>query len=167
MSGFAAGQAPILPKGPRMTPEGRDGDGIIRPWPARNRRKRERMPTIARESAEGKNAFTAYGDGWVEVAGRRFSASLAVCADRLLEGWTAGDVGTLTPEETAALLDWKPEVLLLGTGATFRFPDPEALAPAYRAGIGVEVMDTKAACRTYNILLAEGRRVVAALVMPG
>jgi uncharacterized protein len=118
-----------------------------------------------RETATGQNAFTAYGEGWVEVAGRRVSASLVVAAERVLEGWTAGGIGALTPAETAALLDWKPEIVLLGSGAAFRFPDPAALAPLYQAGIGVEVMDTKAACRTYNILLAEGRRVVAALVM--
>jgi uncharacterized protein len=118
-----------------------------------------------RETTAGQNAFTAYGDGWVEVAGRRVTASLVVAAGRVLEGWAAGGIGALTPAETAALLDWKPEIVLLGSGATFRFPDPAALAPLFEAGIGVEVMDTKAACRTYNILLAEGRRVVAALVM--
>ena len=117
-----------------------------------------------RETTAGQNVFTAYGEGWVEVAGRRVSGSLAVAAERLLEGWAAGDIGALRPEETAVLLDWKPEIVLLGSGASFRFPDPAALAPLFQAGVGVEVMDTKAACRTYNILLAEGRRVVAALV---
>lgn len=118
-----------------------------------------------RETAAGRNAFTAYGEGWVEVGGRRLSGSLVVAADRVLEGWAAGDIATLTEAETAPLLDWKPEILLLGSGASFRFPDRAALAPLYRAGVGVEVMDTKAACRTYNILLAEGRRVVAAIVV--
>ncbi len=117
-----------------------------------------------RETTAGQNVFTAYGEGWVEVAGRRVSGSLAVAAERLLEGWAAGGIGALRPEETAVLLDWKPEIVLLGSGASFRFPDPAALAPLFQAGVGVEVMDTKAACRTYNILLAEGRRVVAALV---
>lgn len=120
---------------------------------------------IEREAAESNNVFTAYGDGWVEVAGRRITASLLVAADRIVEGWTAGGIGTLTEAETATLLDLKPEIVLLGSGAKFRFPDPAALAPLFRAGVGVEVMDTKAACRTYNILLAEGRRVVAALVV--
>jgi uncharacterized protein len=120
---------------------------------------------VERESTAGQNVFSAYGEGWVEVSGRRVSTSLVVAAERLLEGWAAGDIGSLAPEETALLLEWKPEIVLLGSGATFRFPDPAALAPLYQAGVGVEVMDTKAACRTYNILLAEGRRVVAALVM--
>jgi uncharacterized protein len=120
---------------------------------------------IERETAAGKNTFTAYGDGWVEVAGRRVTGNLVVAADRMLEGWAAGGIGTLTEGETAALVDWKPEILLLGSGASFRFPDPAAVAPLYRAGIGIEVMDTRAACRTYNILLGEGRRVVAALIV--
>jgi uncharacterized protein len=121
---------------------------------------------IEREDTAGQNVFSAYGEGWVEVSGRRVSGSLVVASERLLEGWAAGGIGSLTPGETAPLLEWEPEIVLLGSGATFRFPDPAALAPLYQAGIGVEVMDTKAACRTYNILLAEGRRVVAALVAP-
>jgi uncharacterized protein len=120
---------------------------------------------IEREDAAGQNVFSAYGEGWVEVSGRRVSGSLVVAAERLLEGWAAGGIGSLTAGETATLVEWNPEIVLLGSGATFRFPDPAALAPLYQAGIGVEVMDTKAACRTYNILLAEGRRVVAALVV--
>jgi uncharacterized protein len=118
-----------------------------------------------RETPAGQNVFSAYGDGWVEVAGRRVTTSVLVAADRLQEGWAAGGIGTLSASHTAPLVDWKPEIVLLGSGPSFRFPDPAALAPLYQAGIGVEVMDTKAACRTYNLLLAEGRRVVAALVM--
>ena len=63
------------------------------------------------------------------------------------------------------LVGHKPEVVLLGTGARLRFPPAAVLAPLTRAGIGVEVMDTAAACRTYNILAGDGRRVVAALLM--
>jgi len=59
----------------------------------------------------------------------------------------------------------KPELVLIGTGAKFEFPEPARLAPLRSAGIGVEVMDTAAACRTYNILLGEGRGVVAALIV--
>ncbi|MGE0357984.1 MAG: Mth938-like domain-containing protein [Burkholderiales bacterium] len=120
---------------------------------------------IERDSPDGRNRFTAYGEGWVEVAGRRLAGNVVVAADRILEGWTAGALDGLTADDTAALLDWRPEVLLLGSGAAFRRPDPDAIAPLHRAGLGVEVMDTRAACRTYNILLGEGRRVVAALIV--
>ena len=120
---------------------------------------------IERESAGGRNTFTAYGDGWVEVSGRRIDASVAVAADRIVPGWAAAGLAGLTESEVAALAALEPEIVLLGSGAAFRFPDRAVLAPLYRAGIGVEVMDTRAACRTYNILLAEGRGVVAALII--
>lgn len=74
--------------------------------------------------------------------------------------WEAMEVGHF--EE---LLEWDPEVVLLGSGARTRFPTPELLAPLHRHGIGIEVMDTVAACRTFNILAGEGRRVTAALLM--
>ena len=120
---------------------------------------------IEREQAEGRNLFTAYGDGWVEVNRKRYSASLVVSGDRLIADWPIASVTELTADHSAAILDLKPEIVLLGTGRTFTFPDRAKLAPLYNAGLGVEIMDTPAACRTYNILLAEGRNVVAALVV--
>jgi uncharacterized protein len=118
-----------------------------------------------REQPEGRNTFTGYGEGYVEVNRQRHRTSLLVSGDRLVTDWPARSVEALTADHLAALVELQPEVVLLGTGAAFRFPDPGLLAPLYQAGIGVEVMDTQAACRTYNILLGEGRRVVAALVL--
>ena len=120
---------------------------------------------IEREAAEGKNLFTGYGDGYVEVNGARLAANLIVSGDRLQPAWAEGGLDALTETQIEGLLEWKPEIVLLGSGTRFRFPDPAAMAPLYRAGIGVEVMDTRAACRTYNILLAEGRNVIAALIV--
>ena len=119
---------------------------------------------ISLEKTEGLHRFTGYGDGYVEVNGARHEGALAVAGDRLLPGWTAGGIDSLRAEDVAALVGLAPELVLVGTGATFRFPAPALLAPLHEARIGVEVMDTRAACRTYNILLAEGRRVVAALL---
>ena len=79
--------------------------------------------------------------------------------------WPIGSVDELQADHLAAILELKPTIVLLGTGAKFQFPDPARLAPLYKAGIGVEVMDTPAACRTYNILLGEGRDVLAALIL--
>jgi uncharacterized protein len=120
---------------------------------------------IEREQAEGKNMFTGYGEGYVAVNGARHSASLVVGGDRLITDWPAASLDALTADHLAALVELKPEIVLLGSGPTFRFPEPALLAPLYKAGIGVEVMDTPAACRTYNILLGEGRNVVAALIV--
>lgn len=120
---------------------------------------------IAIETVEGANRFTGYGDGYVDVNGSRHHANVAVGADTLLPGWSRGSLDALTEGDLDAVAGMRPEIVLLGTGARFAFPSPALLAPLHRAGVGVEVMDTRAACRTYNILLGEGRRVVAALIV--
>ena len=119
-----------------------------------------------REQAEGRNLFTGYGEGYVEVNGKRHSTSLLVGGERLVTDWPASSIGELLADHLAAIVEIKPEIVLLGTGKTFQFAEPRLLAPLYSAGIGVEVMDTAAACRTYNILLGEGRNVLAALIVP-
>ncbi|HEY2630196.1 MAG TPA: Mth938-like domain-containing protein [Usitatibacter sp.] len=118
-----------------------------------------------RDSAEGRNSFSGYGEGYVQVGAKRYTTSLVVSGDRVIEDWPAASIDALAGDHLAAIVELSPEIVLLGSGATFKFPDPALLAPLYKAGIGVEVMDTPAACRTYNILLAEGRNVVAALVI--
>lgn len=117
------------------------------------------------EAAEGRNSFTGYGEGYVEVGGRRVTASLVVTGEQIVSDWGVGSIASLTREHVAGLVAMKPEVVLLGSGSVFAFPDPAVLAPLHAARIGVEVMDTRAACRTYNILLGEGRNVLAALVV--
>ena len=78
--------------------------------------------------------------------------------------WGVADFESLTATDLEALLGLQAEVVLLGTGATHRMPHPRLTAALTRAGIGVEAMDSFAACRTYNILMSEGRRVVAAIL---
>ena len=109
--------------------------------------------------------FTGYGDGYVAVNGARHSASLVVSGDRLVTDWPVSSVEGLGADHLAAIVELHPEIVLIGTGRTFVFPEPRLLAPLHDARIGVEVMDTAAACRTYNILLGEGRNVVAALII--
>ena len=120
---------------------------------------------IEREQPQGQNSFTGYGEGYVEVSGKRHAASLVVNGERLITDWPVSSVEGLAADHMAAIVELRPEIVLLGTGASFRFPEPALLAPLYKAGIGVEVMDTQAACRTYNILLGEGRNVLAALIV--
>ncbi len=120
---------------------------------------------IGEERPQGRNAFTGYGEGYVEVNRARLHASVLVSPERVVTDWPAESVDALTADHLAAIVELHPEIVLLGTGAAFRFPAPAMLAPLYKAGIGVEVMDTPAACRTYNILMSEGRNVVAALVL--
>jgi uncharacterized protein len=91
--------------------------------------------------------------------------SLLLTARHVDTGWQPQGYAELETSHLDVILQFDPELVLLGTGARLRFPPPEILQPLHRAGIGVEVMDTGAACRTFNILVAEGRQVVAGLLM--
>lgn len=115
--------------------------------------------------ADGTNAFTAYGDGYVAVNGARYERSLLVLPDRVVADWGPQAFDALAPEHLVALVGFAPEVVLLGTGERLRFPRAEIVRALVEARIGLEVMDVQAACRTFNILAAERRRVAAALVL--
>jgi uncharacterized protein len=110
-----------------------------------------------------RNAITGYGEGYVLVNGQRHESSLIVTPDQVTP-WDVSEFTKITVEDFEKLKALRPEILLLGTGPKQRFPHPRLTAPLAAAGIGVEVMDLKAACRTYNILVAEERKVAAALL---
>ena len=108
--------------------------------------------------------FTAHGADYVMVNGERFDRNIAVLAEEVRNDWPAAGFDELGEAHFAYFLALKPDVLLLGTGARQRFPHPRLYRALTDAGIGVECMNTPAACRTYNILVAEGRKVVAAIL---
>ncbi len=112
----------------------------------------------------GANAITAYGEGYVIVNGARHDSNVIVLADRVL-AWDVTGFEALGVADFERLVQLEPEVVLLGTGARLRFPPLPITRPLVEARLGLEVMDVQAACRTYNILAAEGRRVVAALLL--
>jgi uncharacterized protein len=112
--------------------------------------------------AEGRNLFTGYGDGYVSVNDRRYQGNLVV-APHDVSVWNAESFDALTPAHFEALLELKPEIVILGTGERLRFPRPQVTRALAQASVGFEAMDTRAACRTYNILMSEGRAVVAAI----
>ena len=109
--------------------------------------------------------FTAHGAGHVMVNGERFDRSIVVLAEEVRNDWSVGGFDGLEETHFNYFLALKPDVLLLGTGETQRFPHPRLYRKLTDAGIGVECMDTPAACRTYNILAAESRRVIAAILI--
>lgn len=109
------------------------------------------------------NTFTGYGEGYVMVNGERRESSLVVMADRV-EAWRPDAFEQLGAEDFAFLRQLGVEIVLLGTGPRQRFPHPRLTRALAEAGIGLEVMDLQAACRTYNILVAEERKVAAALL---
>lgn len=116
-------------------------------------------------NADGLNTFSGYGDDHVAVNGIPYHCNVVVLPGQLLPEWTSATFETLTEADFAGLAALQPEILLLGTGKALRFPSPALLQPLMAAHIGLEVMDTQAACRTYNILVAEGRKVAAAILI--
>jgi uncharacterized protein len=111
----------------------------------------------------GINTITGYGEGYVMVNGERREKSVVVLADRIQE-WSTQSFDQLSAADFAFLKELNVEIVLLGTGPRQRFPHPRLTAALAQAGIGLEVMDLQAACRTYNILVAEERKVAAALL---
>ena len=110
------------------------------------------------------NTVTAYGPGFVEINQVRHYGNLILTPDQLVEPWSVASFDAMRAEDFEVVLDMRPEVILLGTGQRQRFPHPRLTRGIADARIGVEVMDTAAACRTYNVLMSEGRRVVAAFL---
>jgi uncharacterized protein len=106
-----------------------------------------------------------YTPGRLRIGEREFSRSVIVTAATLIEDWRPQQVGDLTAADLEPVLALEPQVLLLGSGARQVFPAPALLARLHAARIGFEVMDTGAACRTYNVLVGEGRSVAAALII--
>lgn len=115
------------------------------------------------DKASGEYRITGYRPGAVVVNDEVHAGALLITVQAAPRPWSVAGFEDLDESAVAALLDPAPEVLLIGTGARQRFPEPAALAALYAANIGFEVMDTRAACRTFNILAAEGRQVTAAI----
>ena len=139
------------------------------------------------DPASALNTVTAYGDEYIEVNQVRFSHAVAFGPEGSVAEWpvhAAAEITTSLLQQAAGLSETRrdpldfldepeggspaqgigPEVLIVGTGGRQRLLSQDVLRPLLMAGIGVEVMDTQAAARTYNILMAEGRRVIVALL---
>jgi uncharacterized protein len=118
---------------------------------------------FTRVAAGGRQFIQAHREGGFTIAGVRHEGSVLVLPERTLS-WAVRDLAGLTLKSLAAITSAEVEILVLGCGATFALP-PSELRQALRAhGIVTEAMDTRAACRTFNVLLAEDRRVAAALI---
>ncbi|MBI4193821.1 MAG: Mth938-like domain-containing protein [Betaproteobacteria bacterium] len=113
-------------------------------------------------TASGQNLFTGYGPGYVAINNVRHEEHLVIMPDRVM-AWRVTGFDALEASHFEYLLGLRPEIVLLGTGKTLRFPRPELSRLFSSAGVGFEAMDSRAACRTYNILTAEGRKVLAAI----
>jgi uncharacterized protein len=120
---------------------------------------------FTRETAAGANLVRGWNAGSLRINQESYRTSVVVAADTLVEvSLVEGD--TLDEGALAPALELEPEILLVGTGSTRIGAPPAVVAALGARGIGIEVMDTLAAARTYNVLVGEGRRVVALLIMP-
>lgn len=109
--------------------------------------------------------ISGYGPGWIGVDADRITHSVIIGSDGLRQAWGPTRFEDLGPEHFAQLAELKTELVVFGSGNRNRFPPPAWLAPLMARRLGIETMDTAAACRTYNILASEGRNVVAALIL--
>jgi len=120
---------------------------------------------ITRESPAEPNAIVACDAGEIRLRERRFTTSVIVTRGAVIDRWRPPPVDALTIADFESLLALRPEVLLLGTGSQQQLPAPELFAAFAARGIGLEVMDNRAACRTYNLLLSESREIAVALML--
>ena len=112
-------------------------------------------------------SITGYGPGWVGVNGEKIMHAVLVSPRGERIDWNCPDFESLGPQHFEQLAVMDVELVVFGSGTRLRFPHPAWLKALHARRIGIETMDTRAACRTYNILAQEGRNVVAALLMDG
>ncbi len=112
-----------------------------------------------------QNTITGYGIGYIEVNKNPYSYALIIQPDGDLTPWSVEEFSELSADHFARLCAFDPELVIIGTGKRQLFIKPQILQPLINAKIGFEMMDSQAACRTYNILMQEGRRVLAAILL--
>jgi uncharacterized protein len=115
------------------------------------------------ERTAGAHVVRSYAPGEIRVGEHVLTGSCLISATQLITDWRPQSVETLELTDVEPLLALKPEIVVLGAGTRQRFPSAQWMAALLSRGIGCEVMDTGAACRTYNVLVSESRNVVAAL----
>jgi uncharacterized protein len=118
--------------------------------------------TLASRSQYFISGYTA---SEIRLGERVVRSNCLIAPDQLLENWTTQDVKSLSIADLQSVFALKPELVILGTGARQQFPAPAIQAAFLAREIGFEVMDIGAACRTFNVLLSEDRRVVAAMLL--
>ena len=111
------------------------------------------------------NTIRSYRAGEIQLADRVLDANVILSAAEIIEGWKPAPLAELSLADFEPALSLQPEIILCGTGQHQRFPDIHVLTEIMRMGIAIEVMETHAACRTFNVLIGEKRSVVAALLI--
>ncbi len=120
---------------------------------------------FAQDISDSAYVITAYDNTGIDVNGKRFERSFIISPEVFHEQWSLHSIGQFNSEHIEPLIEMQPELIILGTGNKLTFPAVETYASLIRKKIGIEFMDTGAACRTYNILTGEGRKVVAGMIL--
>ncbi len=120
---------------------------------------------FSEDYAIGTNVIRSFTENTIDVNNQSYGHSLIVGNNLLITDWGIKHIEELTLKNWQELVQHKPEVILIGTGKSLVFPHPSSYAPAIELGIGVEFMDTTAACRTYNVLVSEDRVVIAGIIL--
>lgn len=121
--------------------------------------------TLALDENPAKYQIRAYQPGLIQVNELTYTHSVIVTPERLVEPWSPQTLAELTADHLAIIIELSPAILLIGTGHVLHFPALAVYGDLINAGIGIEIMDTHAACRTYTALTAENRNVAAALLI--
>jgi uncharacterized protein len=111
------------------------------------------------------NTVSAYGPNYIEINAQRYTNSLLLSPESPVIEWSCTRFEDIKTEDFEQIAKLEPAVVIFGSGERIRFPKPALIAPLIARNIGIETMDLQAACRTYNVLMAEGRKVVAALLI--
>jgi len=120
---------------------------------------------FAQERQDEGYVITSYDDDTVSINGKPFVNSLIISSQRLDENWNLSAIEMLAATHIEEILAFNPELIIIGTGNKLKFPPVESYSAAISHGIGIDFMDTRAACRTYNILMSENRNIVAGLIL--
>lgn len=117
------------------------------------------------DTGEGRYQIRAYGKNFIQVNEQKISHSIIITPNQLIDPWPPRSLADLNAEYVQLILGLNPSIVLLGSGERLAFPDPALLNVFYQQKIGIEIMNNGAACRTYSVLMSEGRKVAAALLI--
>lgn len=120
---------------------------------------------LSEDYTDGSYVIRAYSQNAITVNNREYQSSLLLANHTLQPDWPVQHIEQITPQHWQQILELQPQVIIIGTGDRIQFPHPSTYATVIEQGIGVEFMDSMAACRTYNILLSEDRSVVAGIIL--
>ncbi len=120
---------------------------------------------LSKDNSNAAFQIRSYKPGSLTVNEQVYQGSIIVMPDRIVTDWQPQSLAEFKSEDWGPVIALKPEIVLFGTGSSFKMPSPPLLAPLYIHKIAIESMDTAAACRTYMALISEGRKVAAALII--